>query len=64
MLNSAPIFDALDDELGFRGLVLWWGCGSVGSAQQQMDDAQNLRCIKQRKGIPKQRYQISVEPLS
>ena len=46
-----PIFDALDDEFGFRGL----GCGgnyeSVRRAKWQIGNAQNLRRIKQRKGL-------------
>ena len=46
-----PIFDALDDEFGFRGL----GCGgnyeSVRRAKWQIGNAQNLRRINQRKGL-------------
>ena len=46
-----PIFDALDDESGFHGFGCGGNCGSVRRAKGQIGNAQNLRRIKQRKGI-------------
>ena len=46
-----PIFDALDDEFGFHGLDCGENYGSVRRAKMQVDNAQNMRRIKQRKGI-------------
>ena len=45
-----PIFDALDDEFGFHGLVCGGNCGSVRRTMRQLSNAQNLRRINQRKG--------------
>ena len=44
-----PIFDALDDELGFHGLVCGGNCRSVRRAKRQIGNAQKMRRINQRK---------------
>ena len=52
------IFDALDDEMRFHGLGYGGNCQSVRRGKRQIDDAQNLRHIKQRKGNPQKQLQI------
>ena len=46
-----PIFDALDDEFGFHGLVCGGNWGAGRRAMRRLSNAQNLRRIKQRKGL-------------
>ena len=46
-----PIFDALDDEFGFHGLGCEKNYRPVRKSRWQIGNAQNLRRIKQRKGI-------------
>ena len=46
-----PVFDALDDEFRFHGLVCGGNWGAGRRARLQMSNAQNLRRIKQRKGL-------------
>ena len=46
-----PVFDALDDEFEFHGLDCGGNYESVRRAKWQIGNAQNLRRIKQRKGL-------------
>ena len=49
-----PVFDALDDEFRFHGLVCGGNWGVGRRAKGQLINAQKLRRIKQRKGNPQQ----------
>ena len=44
------IIDALEDEFEFRGLDCGENCRSIRKSKWEMNDAQNLHRIKQRKG--------------
>ena len=56
------IFDALYDKFAFHGLGCVGNWESVRRAKEQISKAQKLCRVKQRKGIPQQQYQLSVEP--
>ena len=46
-----PVFDALDDGLGFHGLGCGENLGVVSKEKWEICNAQNLRRSKQRKGM-------------